>query len=339
MNRPALSGYSGLNDERTKPPMQKLSAVVALRELQHNAYFATKAAEMFSEIRYLQRRPDDESLREALESFDVIIIGARERITSGLLSARTRARIIGTLSIGTDHLDLSALKKKNIEVINSPTANVRSVAEHNVGLVFGLAKLLKEGNLAIKSGQGRHGMRGLPFELSGKTAGIVGYGKIGRATAELLAALGMNVIATSRTRVDGSDEVASFVPFEAVIAHSDVVILAIPLTSETRNMFDRDVLNRMKKGALLINTCRHGIVDNEHARDLLLDYRLAGYGADFDEDVADLAVLPNVVITPHIAGLSQEANDRLDNDLIDRIRSYIESGQASTVQHFGGELT
>ncbi|MFD0857315.1 Scr1 family TA system antitoxin-like transcriptional regulator [Actinomadura adrarensis] len=128
--------------------LHTLRAVVALGELRGNPYFTARAAELFAQTVYLPARPDAAGLKEALDGFDVVIVGARARITSDLLTEATRAQIVGTLSIGTDHLDMPALEQRDIKVFNSPTANVRAVAEHNVALAFALAKRLKDGDLA-----------------------------------------------------------------------------------------------------------------------------------------------------------------------------------------------
>ena len=303
------------------PP--ELRAAVALAELRGNPYFAARAAELFAETVYLSARPDPGGLKAVMDGFDVVIVGARERITADLLTDATRARIVGTLSIGTDHLDLVALEKRNIRVFNSPTANVRAVSEHNLALAFGLAKRLKEGDLSMRRGEGRAGLSGSAFEIGGKTVGVIGYGRIGKATARLFSAVGARVIATSRTRTEGRDGDIRFVPPTELLATAQVVVLAVPLTDETRGILDATALDALAPGTLVINTCRPDLVDHAHLRRLLADGRLAGFGADYDEDIEALTGLPNCLITPHIAGLTAEANDRIDNDLIDAIAYHL----------------
>jgi (S)-sulfolactate dehydrogenase len=308
---------------------RKLRAVVALAELCGNPYFSARAAELFAETVYLPTRPGPIQLKNAMDEFDVVIVGARERITADLLTDATQAQIVGTLSIGTDHLDLTALEQRNIKIFNSPTANTQAVAEHNLALAFGLAKRLKEGDLSIQHGAGRAGLSSSTFELGGKTLGVIGYGKIGKTTARLFAAIGAHVIATSRTRTEGEDGDIQFVPLATLLTAAQIVVLAVPLTSATRGLLDAAALDSLSRGALVINTCRPDMVDHTYLRRLLDSGHLAGFGADYDEDVAGLAALPNCLITPHIAGLTAEANNRIDNDLIDGIAQFLDEQTTS----------
>jgi (S)-sulfolactate dehydrogenase len=300
-----------------------LRALVAIERLRRNGYFAVQAEGLFAAITYLPDRPGPDRLERALEEYDVVIVGVREEITDSMLSARTRAKVVGTLSSGTDHLDVDALRRHGTVVITSTTANARSVAEHNVALVFALAKRLKDGDLATAHGSGRGGLRGSPMELRGKTVGLIGYGRIGRATAEMFSALGLNVLATSRTRTEGADGVAMFVTLERLLAGADIVILAVPLSPDTHHLLDAAAIDRMRRGALLTNTCRAGVVDNEHVRACLRAGRLAGFGADYDEEVPGLSGMPGAIVTPHIAGRTREARERVDNELIDRVRAFL----------------
>jgi phosphoglycerate dehydrogenase-like enzyme len=304
----------------------RLSALVAIERLRRNAYFATQAERLFAETTYLPVRPGAGRLERALEEHDVVIVGVREEISGSMLSARTRAKVVGTLSNGTDHLDVDALRRHGIAVITSPTGNARSVAEHNVALAFALAKRLKEGDLATAHGAGRGGLHGWPMELQGKTAGLIGYGRIGQATAKVFSALGLEVLATSRTRTTGADETATFVTLDRLLTEAHIIALAVPLTPATHHLLDAHAIDRIRPGALLINTCRPGLIDNEHVRECLAGGRLAGFGADYDEEEPGVwGNMPSVIVTPHIAGRTQEASDRVDNELIDRIRVFLTS--------------
>ncbi len=288
--------------------------------MQDNQYFAERANAIFDEVVYLDNRPNQEELGEVLTNFDVVIIGAREKITSELLANHNvRTKVIGSLSVGFDHLDLNALREVGIEVVNSPTANVRSVAEHIIAFMLCLVKKLKRGDQVVRSGGGRSDLAGLPIEINGKTLGLVGYGNIGSLVGKMAKSLGMNVIATRASRDAGRDEVAQFMSLQDLAASSDIVSLSIPLTNSTRRIVDRAFLAQMRPSAFLINTSRAGVVDENEVLAALEGGRLAGYAGDYDDANGRLLNHPSCVFTPHVAGLTVESDARLDNELIDRL--------------------
>lgn len=309
--------------------MTSLSAVVAIESLKQNHYFAEKASQMFSSVEYLKERPNETAMPNLLENYDVVIVGAKEKISSSVLAQvqALRTKVIGTLSIGLDHLDVDELGAKGVTILNTPTANVLSVAEHNVALAFALAKRLKAGDRAIAHG-GRAQMGRLPIELRGKTAGLIGYGKIGKTTAAMLQSLGLNVIATSRSRTTGADGTVTFHTLETLLGKATVIFLALPLTPDSRRILDRDRLNLLSPDTILVNTSRSELIDNEYVKQLLESDRLFGFGADYDDDAFSMSAESNALLTPHVAGLTVEASDRIDNELIDRIQEFLASKRA-----------
>ncbi|MFD7486976.1 2-hydroxyacid dehydrogenase [Streptomyces mirabilis] len=301
-----------------------MRAAVAIESLKDNPYFAERVKEIADEVTYLPARPDHDELRDLLGQYDLLVIGARERITADMLrDAPVRTRIVGTLSVGTDHLDLPALKEAGIYVERCPTANVRSVAEHALALLFALSKELKWGDRLVADGKSRSGLPSLPFELSGRTLGLIGYGNIGSTLGTLAAALGMRVVATSRTRQGGGDGEVAFGTLEHVLSESHLVSISVPLTQETRGLVNSTTLASLRAGAILVNTSRAEVVDEQAVRAALDSGRLAGYGGDYDHADPDLTERPNVLITPHVAGITVESNDRLDNELIDRLVAHL----------------
>lgn len=301
-----------------------MRAVVVIESLKDNPYFSDKIKDIADEVNYLPSRPDHDQLRDLLGQYDLLVIGARERITGEMFKGESvRTRIVGTLSVGTDHLDLSALAEAGIHVERCPTANVRSVAEHALGLLFALSKHLKWGDRLVAERGSRSELPSLPFELSGRTLGLIGYGNIGSTLGKLASSLGMRVVATSRTRKGGGDGEVRFGTLRDVLKESSLLSVSVPLTDETREFLDADALAHVRPGAILVNTSRAEVVDEQAVREALDSGRLAGYGGDYDHAAPDLVERPNVLITPHVAGLTIESNDRLDNELIDRLVAHL----------------
>ena len=306
-----------------------MRAVVVIQSMQDNIYFADKSRQLFDEVTYLAQRPNSEELTKLLSEYDVIIIGARENISRKMLGNATKTKIIGTLSVGTDHLNLDALSERGIHVERCPTANVRSVAEHALSLIMALAKFLKWGDQLVAEGENRSGLPSLPTEVQGKTLGLIGYGNIGTILGELASCLGMNIVATSRSRQSGSEGNVRFATLDALLAESHYVSISVPLTEETRHLINAHTLDLMMPGTILVNTSREDVVVRSDIIKALDSGKLNAYGGDYDDasladkTLSNLAKRPNVILTPHIAGLTIEANDRLDNELIDRLANYL----------------
>ena len=303
-----------------------MNTVVAIKSLEDNPYFVEKANQIFDEIDYLPERPGKEILESLLSEYDVLIIGARERISGEMLQVgNLKTRIIGTLSVGTDHLDMEALTEAGIHVERCPTANVRSVAEHVMTVLLALSKHIKLSDRLVAEGKSRQDLPSLPREACGKTLGLIGYGNIGRLVAQLGQAFGMEVIATSPTNRGGSDGRVTFAELAEVLTSSDYISISVPLNQETTGLIDATQLLKVKKGAILVNTSRAEVVVESDIVSALDSGKLGGYSADYDHPSSELAKRANVILTPHIAGVTVESYDRLDNELIDRLEAYFGS--------------
>lgn len=297
-----------------------MRAVVVIKSMQENEYFDRTARQIFSEVEYLAQRPDRDTLNELLGTTDVLIIGAREKIDAEMIQGKSlRTKIIGTLSVGCDHLDTDALSQAGIAVVNCPTANVRSVAEHVIAAMFALLKELKTADAIIQRRGGRSDLPQLPIEAHSRTLGLIGYGRIGSLTGQLAHGIGMEVLATSPSKQEGGDGIARFTTLDELLASSDVISISVPLTSSTRGLIDAQRLAKTRRGCLLINTSRADVTDQAAIAVALSEGHLGGYSGDHDTAPDELLNRDNVILTPHIAGITQESNDRLDNELIDRL--------------------
>ena len=300
---------------------------------------------------------DEEAVREGLRGFDVLydatlvdrpqdlaravadarglIVRNRTQVRAALLEAAPRLKVVGRLGVGLDNIDVAACQARDIAVFPAAGANDASVAEY----VIGTAMMLLRGAYAatqevIAGAWPRNRLMGR--EIAGKRLGLVGFGAIARETARRAAALGMSVSAhdpyvkpgdAAWSQPWGRVEPSSL---EALIAGSDVISLHVPLTPETRNLIDADAITRMRPDAILINAARGGVVDEAALAEALRAGRLGGSALDvFDEEPltaargALFAGCPNVVLTPHIAGVTVESNVRVSWVTVENVRKHL----------------
>lgn len=266
-----------------------------------------------------------ERLAAALGTAEAIIVRLPARITREVVAAAPQLRVVATAGAGVDHIDVAAATAAGVLVVNNVGIGPTPVAEHAVGLMLALARRIVAGDTRVRrSGWAcRDRLLGgdLGTELSGKTVGIVGFGFIGRRVAAICAAaFGNHVLAYDPLLEDDSVFAAAKVErrrsLRELLPEADFVTLHAPLTESTRHIVGRAELALMKPTAYLINCARGGLVDPAALYDALRDHRIAGAGIDvFDpeppDDANPLFTLENVIVTPHIAGLSRETNRRL----------------------------
>ena len=254
----------------------------------------------------------EEGLLTALPACDAIIAGG-ETISAAVIAASPKLRAIARTGVGYDAVDLEAAKAGKVVVTITPGANQDAVAEQAFALLLALTKDLLAHDRAIRAGAWTRSP--LPRAIRGRTLGIVGLGRIGRAVATRALAFGMPVLAYEPVGDHSafcSKRGIEQVEFGDLLARSDVVSLHLPLVEETRKLFDASVFGRMKPGSILINTSRGGLVSEPDLVAALRSGHLAGAGLDvFDREPPpadhDLWSLPNVVLTPHMAGVDEVA--------------------------------
>ena len=302
------------------------AAAVASLAAQHDTLYDERLAE----------RPDE--LRQSLAVTDALIVRNRTQVNSDLLAAAPRLQVIGRLGVGLDNIDVDACRARRIEVIPATGANALAVAEY----VIGAAMLLLRGayTSTFEMGQGRWPRTALSTgrEIGGKTLGIVGFGNIGRLVARLGRAVGMRVIGCDAAIPDSSpvwgEEGAQPRGFAALLADADVVTLHVPLVEATRNLIDAACLAQMKRGAILINTSRGGIVDETAIASALGSRHLGGAALDvFAQEPlsagSPLAGCPNLLLTPHIAGVTAESNVRVSSLIAEKVVAALRDRRAT----------
>lgn len=255
-----------------------------------------------------------EVLKRAAAECDALVVFVGDRVDAEVLSAGSRLKIISTVSVGYDHIDVAEAKRRGIVVTNTPEVLVDATADLAVGLLLALARRIVEGDRLIREGKAYDIWGALiGSDIRGKRAGIVGLGNLGAAIARRLLAFGAEVVYWSRTRKPQVEFALGikYLSLEELLATSDFVVVSIALTPETYHLINWERLSRMKKGAYLVNVSRGAVVDTEALVRALREGLLAGAALDVFETeplphTHELAKFPNVVLTPHIGSAAEE---------------------------------
>ena len=278
---------------------------------------------------------DGAALAAALGPADGWIVRNRTQVRGALLDGARRLRVVGRLGVGLDNIDLAACEARGIRVIPATGANAESVAEYVVAAAMLLLRWAFFATAEVAGGRWPRQALSEGRELGGKILGLVGFGAIGRLTARKAHALGMRVLGHDPQRADGDPAWAASHAeprsLDALLAESDVVSLHVPLVASTRGLLDAARLGRMKRGAVLVNTARGGVVDEAALAALLHAGRLGGAALDvFEKEPlaagSALAGAPRLLLTPHIAGVTVESNERVSALVAARVAEALGGG-------------
>lgn len=256
---------------------------------------------------------DAPALRAALGSAEALVVRNQTRVDAALLDHAPRLRVVGRVGVGLDNLDLGALRERAITVTWAPGTNAVSVAEYVLGALLTLYRRFESVSSELHAGRwDRRAATGI--EAHGRVLGVVGLGDIGARVARRALAFGMSVVATDPVRFGSSFAVQEYgvplLPFEELLACADAVTLHVPLTPDTRHLIGAPQLDRMRPGAILVNTSRGGLVDEAALAAALRAGRLGGAALDVRAheppgDGDPLRGIPNVLLTPHVAGVTE----------------------------------
>lgn len=259
-----------------------------------------------------------EQIKAALPDCRAWIVRNQTKVTAELIAAAPRLEVIGRTGVGLDNIDVAAASAAGVVVVSTPDQNSISVAELVLAMMLALARKLVPADRDTRGGGwDRHRFTGV--ELYGKTLGLVGLGRIGFLTALRARALGMQIVAhdayISPDAAAVSETRAQLVGLDELLARSDFVSCHVPLTEETRRLFAYERFCQMKPSAFFLNLSRGEVVDEAGLIRALQEQRLAGAGLDVREAeppaVSPLGAMDNVILTPHIAALTREAQDRV----------------------------
>ena len=279
-----------------------------------------------------------DALLAAVVDAEALIVRNKTRVDAELVAAATKLRVVGRLGVGLDNIDLAACEARGIEVIPATGANALAVAEYVIGTALALLRGAYFGTAAVGSGQWPRAALGQGRELYGKTLGVVGFGSAGRATARLACALGMSTIGfdghiPSAAAVWAQEETAPR-RFDELLREADVVSLHVPLTPASRGLIDAEKLSLMKRDAILVNTARGGVVNEAALAAALKAGRLGGAAVDVFETEplppgSLLSDCPNLILTPHIAGVTRESNVRVSTLIADKVAAALDPSRPS----------
>jgi D-3-phosphoglycerate dehydrogenase len=271
------------------------------------------------------RRPTPEVLRQIIPPYHALIIRSSVRVDAEVLAVTAQLQVIGRAGVGLDNVDIDAASLRGVIVMNTPGANTIATAEHTVAMLLALCRHVPQADASVRASQWARGQF-LGVQLYRKTLGIVGLGRVGAQVARRTRAFGMTVIAFDPYI---SDDVArdlnvTLVDLDELLARSDFIALHTALTPETRTLINAQAIARMKPGVRLVNCARGALVDEAALLDALRSGHVAGAALDVYADeppAADspLRALPNVVLTPHIAASTVEAQRDVGTQIVDQV--------------------
>lgn len=300
---------------------------IVISEFMDEAAVARLAAA--HEVLYDAKLVDDAArLRAEAASADALIVRNRTQVRGELLAALKAGSVVGRLGVGLDNIDVATCESRGIRVIPATGANAHSVAEYVIGTAMVLLRGVYASSAAVARGEWPRIPLSNGRELAGKTLGLIGFGSIGQLTARLATLMGMKVVAfdavmpaTHAAFAEGGVEPLSL---DELLGRADVVSLHVPLLPSTRGLFDAARLAAMKRGAVLVNTSRGGIIDEAALVAALRAGHLGGAAIDvFEQEPLparpDFADCPNLILTPHVAGVTAEANVRVSGVIADQV--------------------
>ncbi len=253
-----------------------------------------------------------EELLDVIKDFDAIIVRSRTKVTRDVIEASSKLKIIARAGVGVDNVDVQAATERGVMVINAPESTSITVAEHTMGLILALSRKIAIADSSVKNGKWEKS-KFMGIELNGKILGVIGMGRIGSQVVTRSKAFGMETIVYDPyiTEKTASDLGVTVVDFETLIKKSDVMTIHVPLTSETKHLIRREQLEMMKENAFLVNCARGGIINENDLYEALSTGKIRGAGLDVFENEppenSPLLKLDNVVLTPHIAASTSEA--------------------------------
>ncbi len=271
------------------------------------------------EIRHVDGT-DRPALLAAVADADALLVRSATKVDAEVLAAANHLKVVARAGVGLDNVEVPAATARGVMVVNAPTSNIVSAAEHALALLLAVARRIPAADASLRGGEWkRSSFNGV--ELNGKTAGVVGLGKIGQLLAQRLAAFGMDLIAydpyvaPARAAQLGIE----LVTLDELLARADTISIHLPKTPETKGLIGADQLTKVKPGVIIVNDARGGLIDEQALADAVREGRVGGAGIDVfatePTTSSPLFELANVVVTPHLGASTTEAQDRAGTDV------------------------
>ena len=275
------------------------------------------------EVRWVDG-PNRPELLDAVKEADALLVRSATTVDAEVIAAAPNLKIVGRAGVGLDNVDIPAATEAGVMVANAPTSNIHSACEHAISLLLSTARQIPAADATLREGEWkRSSFNGV--EIFGKTVGIVGFGHIGQLFAQRLAAFETTIVAYDpyANPARAAQLNVELVELDELMSRSDFVTIHLPKTKETAGMFNAELLAKSKKGQIIINAARGGLVDEQALADAIESGHIRGAGFDVysTEPCTDspLFKLPQVVVTPHLGASTEEAQDRAGTDVADSV--------------------
>ena len=267
----------------------------------------------------------EQALDTEIAEAEILVIRSSTKLTREIIEKGNNLKIIARCGVGIDNIDVEYAKSKNIKVTNSPSANLLSVVELTVALIINAARKINLSDNHLKDGKWNR-KEFIGMELSGKQLGIVGYGKVGRLVSDRMKSFGMS-IAFYDPYIDDWDGPENNVELDELLTSSDVISIHVIKTEETENLISREKLALLKKSAILVNTSRGGVVDEDYLIEMLRTKQLFGAGLDVysEEPPKNIDNFENInlITTPHIGASTNEAQLKAGLETVENIKKIL----------------
>jgi len=326
----------------SKVSLAKDKIKILLLEGVHQSAVETLKRNGYSNIDYVKTSLPEEELKERIKDVHFVGLRSRTHINQAVLDSAEKLVAIGCFCIGTNQVDLSAARERGIAVFNAPFSNTRSVAELVLGEILLLLRGIPQRNAAAHRGGWLKTATG-SFEARGKTLGIIGYGHIGTQLGIMAENIGMNVEyydIEDKLSLGNATQVHNLTQ---LLQRADIISLHVPETPQTKNLIGTAELAVMKQGSILINASRGTVVDIDALAEALSEKKLSGAAIDVfpvepksneEEFVSPLREFDNVILTPHIGGSTQEAQENIGIEVAGKLAKYSDNGSTITAVNF-----
>jgi D-3-phosphoglycerate dehydrogenase len=320
------------NLDTTSYPKHKIK-VLFLENISEKAvqYFKVQG---YTDVKKMAGALSEDELIKAIKDVHILGIRSKTFISKKVLEHAKKLQAIGCFCIGTNQVDIKACKQKGVAVFNAPYSNTRSVAELVIGSSIMLIRKIMDKNLAAHQGIWNKEAKG-SFELRGKTMGLIGYGNIGMQTSIMAEAMGMKVkFYDVETKLPLGNAIA-VKSIKELVSASDIISLHVPETNQTKNLISKEVIKQIKQGSILINYARGEVVDLDALAEAIKNKQISGAAIDVypwepekngDRFETPLQGLSNVILTPHIGGSTEEAQENIGEDVSIKLYQYLERG-------------
>ncbi len=320
------------NLDTTSYPKEKIK-VLFLENISDKAvqYFKEQG---YTDVKKVAGALNEEELIKAIKDVHILGIRSKTFVSKKVLDSAKKLQAIGCFCIGINQVDVKACKQNGVALFNAPYSNTRSVAELVIGASIMLIRRITDKNIAAHNGIWNKEAKG-SFELRGKTMGIIGYGNIGTQLSVMAEAMGMKIKFYDIETKLPLGNASSVKSIRDLVSSSDIISVHVPETNQTKNLISKAVIKQFKQGAILINYARGEVVDLDALSQAIKEKQVAGAAIDVfpiepekngDKFTTPLQGLANVILTPHIGGSTEEAQENIGEDVSIKLYQYLERG-------------